>query len=212
MAIQHLFAWSSKVDGALIAAGSPYGCGQQPLHSFTCYYGGIDVNASIRYVHRRHIQGLIDSPFHLRSTPVVLFSGTKDWVVFPTVMRSTEQQLAPFLYRPPLTFFNTTAAHVWSIDHGECDCGKCALFLASSLCCNVNNCELDLCATPSLAPSRHPPPLLACTTSIRSPLLDGCAQERADAGRVPLAAQATSERAGRRPAMDRPVGLHGARV
>eukprot|EP00966_Prymnesium_polylepis_P051331 1187947-Prymnesium_polylepis.1 len=105
-------------------------------------------------------------------------------------MRSTEEQLSRFIHRPPLALFNSSAAHVWAVDRGQCDCGACevrtsprrgalsrpvdcctpgmrvgdaaqrrarALFvprapfvpraqfyLASTLCCNVNNCGLDL--------------------------------------------------------------------
>ena len=32
MSIQHLVAFSSKVDGCAIAAGSPYGCGSLPYN------------------------------------------------------------------------------------------------------------------------------------------------------------------------------------
>lgn len=144
MAIQHLFAWSSMVDGALIAAGSPFGCGQQVFHSVSCYFGGLDTNESIRYVHRRYLQNLIDDPVNLRRKPVVLFSGKNDWVVWTKVMESVEQQIVPFLGVPPLKLFDSSASHVWSLDHGQCSCGSCAFFLASDLCCNVNNCGLDL--------------------------------------------------------------------
>ena len=39
MAIQHLFAFSSKVDGVAIAGGSPYGCGALKAVWTACYYG-----------------------------------------------------------------------------------------------------------------------------------------------------------------------------
>lgn len=148
MAIQHLFAFSSSVDGAAIAAGSPYGCGAQAFYSLRCYLGHLDVLASIRYARRRHVQHLIDDPVNLRETPVVLFSGKRDWTVWPTVMKSTQQQLAAFLQRDPLVFFNTSASHVWSVDHGDCGCGACPLNLnESNPCCNVNNCGFDLSGT-----------------------------------------------------------------
>ena len=59
-ALQHLFAFSSSVEGAAIAAGSPYGCGAQPLHGWTCYYGGLDIPSGVRYTRRR---------FHQRRSP-----------------------------------------------------------------------------------------------------------------------------------------------
>ena len=126
IALQHLFAFSSSVEGAAIAAGSPYGCGVQPLKGWTCYYGGLDVAAGVRYVNRRFQQRLIDDPAHLRSTPVVLFSGRYDLVVLPTVMRAVERQLNHFVERRKIfTYYDTDASHVWSIDTGDCACGAC---------------------------------------------------------------------------------------
>ena len=126
IALQHLFAFSSSVEGAAIAAGSPYGCGVQPLKGWTCYYGGLDVAAGVRYVNRRFKQRLIDDPAHLRSTPVVLFSGRYDLVVLPTVMRAVERQLNHFVERRKIfTYYDTDASHVWSIDTGDCACGAC---------------------------------------------------------------------------------------
>ena len=74
MVIQHLFAFSGSVDGAGIAAGSPYGCGVQSLYSVTCYFGGLNTVAAVRYARRRHVQNLIDDPINLKGMPVVLVS------------------------------------------------------------------------------------------------------------------------------------------
>jgi hypothetical protein len=80
IAIQHLVAFSSSVRGAMIAAGSPYGCGVQRMHGWSCYYGLglLDIDASERYVRRRAQQRLIDDPSHLRTANVLLFSGRRD--------------------------------------------------------------------------------------------------------------------------------------
>ena len=150
MAIQHLIAFSSSVDGAAIAAGSPYGCGMQKLHDWRCYYGGLDMEAAERYVRKRFQQGLVDDPSHLRQVPVVLFSGRRDLVVFTRVMRAVEQQLRRFVAPERiLTSYDTPASHVWSVDHGsECACGSCPLQNltggSSLLCCDVNHCGYDL--------------------------------------------------------------------
>lgn len=146
MALQHLFAFSSNVEGAAIAAGSPYGCGGQTWPWVTCYSGGVDVNSTVMYTKRRVERGFIDPIKHLRDTPVLLFSGKSDLTVLKLVMEETQGQLE--LYKTPSSIssvFNTSAAHVWSLDHGSCRCGACAFSgNESGICCNVNNCGYDL--------------------------------------------------------------------
>lgn len=152
IAIQHLVAFSESVAGAAIAAGSPYGCGVQPLHGWTCYYGGLDVDASVRYLRRRFEQRMIDDPVNLKTSRVFLFSGKLDFVVLPNVMRALERQLLHFIPKENIaSSYGTWASHVWSVDHGDkCPCGTCAWQQASSvltssdLCCNINNCAFDL--------------------------------------------------------------------
>mmetsp|Transcript_129729 Transcript_129729/g.258818 ORF Transcript_129729/g.258818 Transcript_129729/m.258818 type:complete len:358 (-) Transcript_129729:163-1236(-) len=146
MAMQHLVAFSASVDGAGIAAGSPYGCGWLKDESTACYYGlGLDVSKTIAFVRQRFRDGLIDDPANLRETPVVLFNGKLDTVVRPAVMRATHRQLEAFTNSDKLVLVtNTFAAHVWSLDHGQCSCGDCMFFGSSTLCCDVNNCGYDL--------------------------------------------------------------------
>jgi len=81
--------------------------------------------------------------------PLVLFSGQRDIVVRPTVMHAVEQQMRHFVDDSRIsTYYATKAAHVWSVDDGDCTCGACWLQNATGLtprpCCNVNNCEFDL--------------------------------------------------------------------
>ena len=126
MAINHLFAFSSLVDGAAIAAGSPYGCGNLTTQGL-CYYGPLNstvISTMNAYISQRFEHGLIDDPSNLKDTPVVLFSGSNDWVVFENVMKSIEQQLQTH-QASTTSVFNTSAAHVWSLDHGACGCGEC---------------------------------------------------------------------------------------
>lgn len=145
MSIQHLVAFSSEVDGALVAAGSPYGCGAMRQPFQTCYYGHMNETNATEYIESRFHNGLIDDPQNLRQTPVVLFSGTNDWLVYTRVMRETYWQLQKFMAPfKILRSFNTKAAHVWSVDHGKCKCGACWRGRGSLECCDVNNCDLDL--------------------------------------------------------------------
>lgn len=145
MAIQHLVAFSSQIDGATIAAGSPYACGRLPKRGKRCYYGNVDIHSSLEILYELASKGQIDSLENLKEIPVVLFNGNNDWTVYTRTMRDVYTQLSYFvnpgyLYRR----FNTNAAHVWSLDHGGCSCGKCGWYSASPLCCDVNNCDYDL--------------------------------------------------------------------
>ena len=92
------------------------------------------------YVNKRYAEGLIDSPENLRSTPILLFNGHKDWTVWTNEMRAAASQLDHFSSNVRRVF-NTSAKHVWSIDHGPCECGK-----KTSLprCGDVENCAYDL--------------------------------------------------------------------
>lgn len=59
-------------------------------------------------------------------------------------MKETQRQLNHFVNPEKITpVFNTTAAHVWSLDEGPCPCGKCAVKNASKKCCDINNCGYD---------------------------------------------------------------------
>jgi len=145
MAMQHLFAYSARVDGAGIAAGSPYGCGAFPHRMQHCYYGNADIAGSIAYIRWQFARGEIDDPSNLQQTPVLLFNGQNDWVVYTEVMRETLKQLRAFVNPQQLaTRFRTGAAHVWSLDHGSCGCGFCDFVSEPPVCCNVNNCHYDL--------------------------------------------------------------------
>jgi hypothetical protein len=149
MAIQHLVAFTSTVDGCAIAGGSPYGCSVLKREDSACYYGLTkpDVQTTIKYVRDRFEQGAIDDPKNLTTIPVVLFNGKNDWVVYTEVMRDTQQQLAAFVDEGMLhPRFDTAAGHVWSVDQGCCRCGTCidGGTAPEPECCDVNNCGYDL--------------------------------------------------------------------
>lgn len=148
MSIDHLVAFSGSVDGAAIVAGSPYGCGALADSSNSCYSGlnQKDLNRVVEYVRQRFEQGRIDDPANLYHIPTLLFSSTNDWVVYTKVMQGVRKQLAAFVAPHNLhVSFNTSAGHVWSVDHGACHCGACKLgYSFNKECCDVNNCHYDL--------------------------------------------------------------------
>ena len=128
MSIQHLVAFSSKVDGCAIAAGSPYGCGSLPFKTHKCStYIAPRFDAHMeKYLRDQFSSNLIDDPANLKTIPTVLFSGKNDWTVYTQVMRSVQRQLKTFMPESMLTTsFDSKASHVWSIDHGNCSCGAC---------------------------------------------------------------------------------------
>ena len=128
MSIQHLVAFSSKVDGCAIAAGSPYGCGSLPSKTHKCStYIAPRFDAHMeKYLRDQFSSNLIDDPANLKTIPTVLFSGKNDWTVYTQVMRSVQRQLKTFMPESMLTTsFDSKASHVWSIDHGNCSCGAC---------------------------------------------------------------------------------------
>jgi len=155
MAIQHLFAHSSTVDGAAIVAGSPYGCGELKLPNTVCYFDeagllDLQMGATLKYVAKLAAQGSIDDPVHLQGIPVLLFSGSNDFIVWSSVMRAVRKQLLHYADSPAriVSQFETAASHTWSVDHGDCGCGSCVFENAtggeSVECCDVNNCGYDL--------------------------------------------------------------------
>ena len=146
MALAHFVAFSRSVDSVAVAGGSPYGCGGLKDPYYYCYYGLTEhlEKQSIEYVHWRYKQGAIDPLSGMRNTPVRLFSGTNDNVVWKSVMKATERQLRVFVNTTQLhSRFDTGAGHVWSVDHGSCSCGQCPDG-GNKLCCDINNCQFDL--------------------------------------------------------------------
>jgi len=148
MAMQHLVAFSSTVEGAAIVAGAPYGCGRHGAHGHwvsggRCYNGGTNVTAAAQYIREQFKAGLIDDPRNLRSTPILVFNGKEDFTVKVAVSQDIVKQLTGLHCTKVKQNFQTSAAHVWSLDHGQCGCGECAQ-VGAGLCCNVNNCRYDL--------------------------------------------------------------------
>lgn len=132
MAIQHLFAFSDEVRGAAIVAGSPYGCVDQPSYKRACYFGGSMLNSSLQHIADRVADELIANPANLRNTPVLLFGGKDDNIVWAKAMDDVRTQLEVFIDEQKIkSVFNTSAGHVWSLDYGPCACGSCVYYYSS---------------------------------------------------------------------------------
>ena len=164
MAMQFLFAFSSRAEGVAIAGGSIYGCGDQLLPKWVCYgYMKAAIPAADKYAKWRHNQRQIDAPSNLARVPALLFNGKNDWLVYTAAMHDVHKQLSNYVNAGKLTTnFETEAGHVWSVDHGQCKCGDCSAggggaattysyasysygeTPSSSACCDVNNCKFDL--------------------------------------------------------------------
>jgi len=164
MAMQFLFSFSSAAQGAAVAGGSLYGCGDQLLPQQTCYgFLPANVEAANAYARRQHSEGLIDAPSNLLGVPMLLFNGKQDSVVYTAAMRDAKRQLEHFAGASSVTAnFQTNAGHVWAVDHGNCPCGACSSgggtpattysyasysyggYLPGDECCDVNDCEYDL--------------------------------------------------------------------
>ncbi len=110
------------------------------------YGTALAIREANRYLEMRASRGKIDDPKNLRRTPVVLFNGRGDEMVYKKVMVETHKQLSEYIDADKLsTNFNTAAGHVWSIDSGRCRCGQCPYGGLENLeCCHVNNCGYDL--------------------------------------------------------------------
>ena len=125
MAMQWLFSFSSSAEGAAVAGGSIYGCGDQNWPQQMCY--GIfnsNIQKADKYAKWRHTQGLIDRLNNLQSVPALLFNGKGDWLVYTAAMRDVKKQLEHYGAPNLTTHFETAAGHVWSVDHGTCTCGE----------------------------------------------------------------------------------------
>lgn len=147
MAYNHLVAFSSLVDGAGIAAGSAYGCAFEYGNRNPCWYGGMDIDRSIAYMKKRYRDGLIDDPNHLKTIPIVLFSGKNDNIVWTGTMKDAYEQLERLSggrNQRVRRRFQTNATHVWSVANGTCTCGSCPWDMKDWKCCDVNNCEYSL--------------------------------------------------------------------
>ena len=94
----------------------------------SCFYGMTEkqVDKCSEYARKKEREGLIAPLKHLQTTPVVMFNGKDDDVVWKAEMQATKKQLKKFIdHEYLIENFETKAGHVWSLDHGACTCGEC---------------------------------------------------------------------------------------
>jgi len=142
----HLVAFSSSVEGAMIAAGAPYGCYAQPACYYTWYYYEwgtestkgkfpdvmpnltFNSTALAKNLYVRYKQNLIDDPSNLKDIPVLLFCGQNDDLM--PIMENARQFYSELVSPANLhVAFDTQAGHVWVVDNNtkggaaSCECG-----------------------------------------------------------------------------------------
>ena len=123
MAMIHLIVHSSVVRGAVIDGGAPYGC--QILHNAEekCQFPRESepwrkhVAQMDEYMRKRESSGLIDPLSNLRSTKVLLYSGSNDYIVDSAVMRAVAMQLDPYVAEDGIkNVFNVPSGHAFVTD------------------------------------------------------------------------------------------------
>lgn len=123
MANQFHVAYSSVVRGAAILAGGPFYCakGNVATALTDCTTPSVvnppDVAYSLRITADYAARAEIDSPSHLASSRVWLFSGTKDATVYPIVVQKLYEYYGHYVNPANIVFVNTLpAAHAMITD------------------------------------------------------------------------------------------------
>lgn len=127
MAVQMHVAFSSLFDGVGVFAGGPYYCalGSLTIAEEECMYGlmgGPKTSNLIQYTKDQAVKGAIDATSNMANDKVFLFSGSKDTVVYPSVVKTLEEYYGAFLTSNTqiATKYNLAAQHcIPSLDYGE---------------------------------------------------------------------------------------------
>lgn len=90
MAVQYSIAWSSEVMGVGVVAGGPYNCGAANLSDpvGVCMHGKPSAPDSWKAIRSFARDKVIDDPANIARQRVYLFTGSKDDVVHPSVVRA----------------------------------------------------------------------------------------------------------------------------
>eukprot|EP01051_Picozoa_sp_SAG22_P010869 SAG22_NODE_1005_length_6077_cov_3.132653_5_plen_477_part_00 len=130
LAVNHGVAFSRSVAGIGVLGGSVYGCKVLPNAAdgdfTTCSYWTANKTKSAEWLAaaNAHLAAnaegqAIDPPSHLARTPVYLFSGTRDSMVWQATMRAVEQQFVG-LGAAVYSRFDIAAEHAWIVDNATC--------------------------------------------------------------------------------------------
>lgn len=139
MAVQMHVAFSSRIHGAAIFAGGPYGCAQgSPSTAVAaCASGsGLTPQPFIAYTNSQASAGTIDPTSNLANEPVYLFSGTRDATVQQAVMDTLQQYYQAFSVSNLIYDNGTQAGHGWISPDGPVVCD----FTSSPY---INHCGID---------------------------------------------------------------------
>jgi hypothetical protein len=165
LAVNHGVAFSAAVQGIGVLGGSPYGCNVLPNAAdgdfTTCSYWTASKAKSTAwlarcdaYLQARAAAGLVDDLKHLKGTPVYLFSGTRDSMVWQRTMRAVEQQFRGFgahVY----SRFDLAAEHAWIVDNATCNRPNVPTAQASGAasplaCCGAHPDLFGTCVLPNI--------------------------------------------------------------
>ncbi|XP_003384510.1 PREDICTED: uncharacterized protein LOC100634387 [Amphimedon queenslandica] len=140
-AVQFHIAYSKTLMGAGVVAGGPYYCAEGQLNTAltSCMNrllpSLMDVAKYVDKVHEDAKNGKIDDPTNLSNDLIYLYSGTKDTVVRPVVMKSLERFYGYLLNKNNIvTMFTTPSEHAFVTD----DYGNLCSYLGSPF---INNCR-----------------------------------------------------------------------
>eukprot|EP00117_Sycon_ciliatum_P004428 scpid97007/ scgid0519/ len=114
-AVQYHVAFSSQVIGAGIVAGGPYYCAEGILTSATvnCMKVPLMINVPWLIARAKMMSG-IDNLEHLQRSRVFLYSGSKDTVVNPGVMKKLDEWYQAFVPAANIkTEFDIPSEHSW---------------------------------------------------------------------------------------------------
>ena len=109
---------SSLITGVGIVAAGPYYCSQGSKYRADniCTFNDstLDVSPSINYARSMSATGQIDSLDSLAKSIVYIFSGSKDQLMLPSILKGTHDFYKTFVPENQITFFGSIPAdHTW---------------------------------------------------------------------------------------------------
>ncbi|XP_004919497.3 uncharacterized protein LOC101732077 [Xenopus tropicalis] len=142
MANQYHLAQSNRMVGAAFFAGGPYYCAQgnmiNALNTCMKLPYGININTLISKTNSYATSMLLDPVSNLAGQKVFIFSGSKDTVVVPGVVKKLEEYYKAFITSPGAikTVYDIPAQHGMPTDSYGGSCGLTNLDY-------VNNCNYN---------------------------------------------------------------------
>lgn len=127
MSAQMHFAYSEEVISAGLVGGGLYYCALGTTAGIgycTLNPDGIDEDKIYDYIEAQEEAGTIDSTTNLKESSVLIFSGPKDDVVLPGVLRMAHEVYKKYVDQDQIvTKFNLDVGHTWPTDGlgGSCE-------------------------------------------------------------------------------------------